>query len=180
VNMEATLHASIVAYLKSKLATVPDPDALSVGIDVLIEAFGVDSVAIDGAPSLLESFAAGRAAQAGGSAESAAAASSSTASPLFQKFLESVRQKGFFSGTVEGTPEYNERYKKVVAKFEERVAAESSAKSSAPGGASALGRADEAGAEAAKEAGNKHVSAQRYAQAIECYSEAIEKAPASK
>ena len=200
--MEARLQASIIQYLKSKLPcvrargdrhsscehlptfcrSVADPDALSVGIDVLTEAFGVP--APDHNVDLLTTFAAGFAATSGAAAATTASATAS--SPLFLKFLDSLKGKGFFDGVEEGSPEYVERYNKVVAKFEARAAAAAAppiATSAAPAPAAKSATAvagDEAGAEAAKEEGNRHVAAARYAQAVECYTDALEKAPAGK
>lgn len=179
--MEARLQASIIQYLKSKLPSVADPDALSVGIDVLTEAFGVPGP--DHNVDLLTTFAAGFAATPGAAA---ATASTTTSSPLFVKFLDSLKGKGFFDGVEEGSPEYVERYNKVVAKFEARAAAAAAppiAASAAPAPAAKPATAaagDDAGAEAAKEEGNRHVAAARYAQAVECYTDALEKAPAGK
>lgn len=160
--------------------SVADPDALSVGIDVLVEAFGIPSPA-PSAADLLAVFTVGR-------------RHAVTSSPLFSKFLESLKTKGFFDGVAEGSPEYQERFAKVVAKFEARLSTEgggasapaaaaaaapstSPAVAAAPAPAPVSTAADEAGAEASKEEGNRHVAAARYAQAVECYTDAIEKAP---
>lgn len=178
-TMEQQLQASIVQYLRSKLSSVTDPDALSVGIDVLVEAFNVPSTS--DAADLLEVFS------AHATKKQATTAATVPTSPLFLKFLDSLKAKGFFDGVAEGSPEYAERYAKVVAKFEERLSSEKKGASAASPSSSAAASApapavdaDEAGAEAAKEEGNKHVAAQRYAQAVECYSEALEKAPSGK
>ena len=172
---EAQLHSSIVRYLKAKLASVADPDALSVGIDVICEAFGVTDTS--GAADLLEVFSSGL----------STLKPSTTSSAKFQSFLESLKSKGFFSGTEEGSPEYKERYAKALSKYEQRLSAEEKGAGAAPAVSvvppAAVVRpdvSDEVGAEASKEEGNRHVSAQRYAQAVECYTDALEKAPTGK
>lgn len=182
--MEADLQASIVQYLRSKLGSVADPDALNVGIDCVSEAFGLASPA-PSAVDLLAVFSAGCASQ------KKPASTATASSPLFAKFLESLKAKGFFEGVAEGSPEYQARFAKVVEKFEARLSSESGgaaaaapavaaaapATPAAPAPAPPPSAADEAGAEASKEEGNRHVAAARYAQAVECYTDAIEKAP---
>lgn len=98
-------------------------------------------------------------------------------SPLFRTFLTNITAKGFFAGAEEGTPAYQERLGRALAKFKERNAA---APSPAPAAAApAPSPADEAAAEAAKEEGNAHFKAGRWQRAIEAYTDAIERAPAS-
>ena len=105
-------------------------------------------------------------------------------SPLFKAFLDNVTSKGFFAGCEPGSAEYRSRYAKALAKFKGRAPAPQTASEPAPAPAPAAAAPapapvtnDETGAEEAKAAGNKHMAAGRHQQAIESYSEALEKAP---
>lgn len=99
--------------------------------------------------------------------------------PMFIKFLDTVKAKGFFANLTQGTPEYEERYAKVVEKYKARAPA--ATKDGAPSAAAAAPVAnDEVAAEKFKNEGNKLLQENKCEKAIECYTKAIEAAPTGK
>ncbi|EKX38433.1 hypothetical protein GUITHDRAFT_115401 [Guillardia theta CCMP2712] len=104
---------------------------------------------------------------------------------LFKKFIVTLKERGFFAGLEEGTPEWDERMGRARAKFSERYSASSMApagkKSQEPAAAveplrerlqEETKRMEEAEAEKVK--GNDHLTNQRYAEAVRAYSSAIQ------
>ena len=170
---EASLRAAIVAYVAAQRASVRSADDLDVALDVLREAFGVSA---GDAPSE-DLLAVWTSAAAPPEQPAPAARDPVEESSLFTAFLANVSAKGFFDGAAKGSPEYETRLAKALAKFKERQAAAAAPAAAAPAAPAAAPAGDEAAAEAAREEGNQHFKAGRMQQAIEAYTDAIERAP---
>jgi len=101
-------------------------------------------------------------------------------SETFQKFLEAITAKGFFDGAEIGSESYKKKFQKVVEKFRARTAQASTAhvpvSSSVDAPTPTASVEGEKVAEDYKEAGNTHLKAQKFTDAIESYGKAIEAA----
>lgn len=168
------LRKAIVRYLReeSKQATWSDDqrESLEVAQQFLSTAFQVDVT--DEAPSLETDlprvYEQGLSVLKQNSAPSVSVVQSTSNSanssasidapeePQLQRFLQLLKQKGFFSGVEPNTPAYAERYEKALKAFQKH-------------------REDTANA--LKEEGNKLLLSKRYRESIEKYSEAIDMNP---
>jgi len=164
---------AILEFLKDTLAEgVAYAESIEVAIQCLNEAFGFDSdnaeqrAKYSSKPLGLEDiFSAGKAvlkAQASGQ-------ESEAQSEEFLKFLESLKAKGFFAHTAEGTADYQERVKRAKAKWDERFSSQAAPKAEDDG--------KKKQAEELKNKANSKVSAKEYDEAIKLYSEAIALCP---
>jgi tetratricopeptide (TPR) repeat protein len=99
---------------------------------------------------------------------------------MFDKFLSSVKAKGFFEGTQEGTPAYAKRYDKVLAKFKSKYSSRSSATTDPMSDASAIDEAKanaQAVAEKLKQGGNDMMKVGEYREAKAFYDQAVDTCP---
>ena len=104
---------------------------------------------------------------------------------LFQKFMDTLKERGFFAGLSEGSEEWEARQRKARAKFDLRSKA-----AAAPAAGSSPGKKEVAAqdelrhrlaqetkrmedAEAAKTKGNAFLAAKNFADAVSSYSEAV-------
>ena len=85
----------------------------------------------------------------------------------FDAFVDTVKKKGYFADTEEGSVEYLKRHAKVVTKFQTKVENTKAAKA-----ADQTALADEK-----KSEGNGLLAKKKYKEAITCYSEAIALCP---
>ena len=90
-------------------------------------------------------------------------------SPAFVKYLERLKESGFFNGTEEGSPEFALRAQKALEKWRLKYGSEVKAEEAS----ASLSQAYIEKAEKLKEEGNQKLSAKDIDGAIDCYSSAI-------
>jgi hypothetical protein len=101
---------------------------------------------------------------------------------LFDKFLDTLKARGFFAGLTEGTHEWEERLGKARGKFREKFTGTSGGTEASDAAASSSNNlrdrlAEESKkmeqAEAFKAQGNQALTDKKYAEAAQCYSKAV-------
>lgn len=129
------LHASVLQYLDTLVASNPDDEELGVALQCLRESFGDAAASADGAatsiPPLLETFAAGVAAaptqpkspastSAVQTIDTAYAPSTPSAAPdaAFDRFVAGLEERGYFAGSTKS--EYETRLEEARVQFTAR------------------------------------------------------------
>ena len=186
-SKELLLRQSILDYLRDQ-GGLPAED-LEVILALLSNTWTTSS-STSNSRSLLDIFTSGLGTSSSTSSitDSTTSSSSSSSSSVdtdlqsetFQKFLEAITAKGFFDGAEIGSESYKKKFQKVVEKFRSRTAQSSTAhvpsSSSVDAPTPTPSVVGEKVAEEHKEAGNAHLKAQKFTDAIESYGKAIEAA----
>jgi hypothetical protein len=120
-------------------------------------------------------------AQSSSAAESSQNRATSEDGRLFDKFLETLKARGFFAGLTEGTAEWEERLGKARGKFREKFTGAAGGAEASDAAASNNNLRDRLAeeskkmeqAEAYKAQGNQALTDKKYAEAAQCYSKAV-------
>jgi hypothetical protein len=117
-----TLHASLLAHLAALAARSPEDESLEIAHQCLRESFGqsVCAASESSPPSLHETFTAGlamAAAEAPPSLASPSATPAATSNTNFERFVDALKQRGYFAGSAVGDAEYERRLQEAAAQF---------------------------------------------------------------
>lgn len=167
-SLHTALIQSILNYIASlKTSTftstlIKDVDSLDVAMECITQATGIafDSQSITASnPTLPEIYEKGLAVLE--------QKHNDASDGRFAKFLDSLKEKGYFNNLQPGSSEYEQRMKMAREKFQSKFAGDTSSKSIQPS------EQEKAQAEQFKNEGNSLLAQGRYEQAIEKYSAAI-------